>query len=358
MKKALFLGIAGLMYSAIAFPQFRIEGNLGKGKVYLVSEKDTLGKAVAKNGQFVIRGKVAEPVVAFLVADEVKYITPLFLEKATYKVSPGKQPRTLSVQGTGELQQLEEAYRQSFAENEREAAETRSKLDAARKERKLFEVMMHRATLQSLDSLRDDLENQFIAAHPESLVSLYHFYEGLKRLTPIQLEAKYPLLGVQARQTAWGKVITAAYENWNKLSPGHTAPDFTLNTPDGRPVCLHEVKARVKLLDFWASWCGPCRAESPELVRIYNRYKDRGLEIVSVSLDSKLPAWKKAIESDGLQWIHLSSLQGWQCPVASLYRIHSVPACFVLDTDNRIVAVKVWGKELEEAIKRTMNDER
>lgn len=356
MKKILFLGIAGLMYSAIAFPQFRIEGKLGNGKVYLLSEKDTLAKVVAKNSSFVIRGKVTQPAVVFLVVDDVKYTTPLFLEQATYKVTKGKQPRTLSVRATGELQQLEEAYQQSFTENVWKTEETRSKLAAARKERKLFEVMMHRATLESLDSVRDDLENQFIAAHPESLVSLYHFYEGLKRLTPAQLEAKYPLLGAQAKQTAWGKVITAAYENWNKLSPGHTAPDFTLNTPDGRPVRLHEVKARVKLLDFWASWCSPCRAKSPELVKMYNKYKDRGLEIVSVSLDSKLPAWKKAIESDGLHWIHLSSLQGWQCPVASLYRVHGVPACFVLDADNRIVAVKVWGEELEEAIKRALKD--
>lgn len=358
MKKALFLWIAGLVCPAIAFPQFRIEGKLGKGIVCLVSEKDTLARTVSGDGGFVLQGKTEQPVVAFLTLNGVKYTTLLFLENAEYKVSPGKEARSLSVEGGGVLQQLEAEYRRAFEENDRETEDARNKLDTARKKEVLFEVMLHRTTLVWLDSVRNDIENRFIARHPESLVSLYHFYKGLKKMSPARLMAKYPLLGERARETEWGKVITAAYENWNKLSPGHTAPDFTLHTPDGRPVCLHEVKARVKLLDFWASWCGPCRAESPELVRIYNQYKDQGLEIVSVSLDHKLPAWKKAIETDGLHWIHLSSLQGWHCPVASLYRIHSVPACFVLDSDNRIVAVKVWEKELEEAIKTALKVER
>ncbi len=336
---------------------YTIKGRLlpKEGRVWLLAGKDTLGGAELKNGGFLLRGNLQQPEVGFLVIDGKRCPLPLFLEKGKFYIGEETANR-YSVEGGGSLQRQERDYQYMLQKNNQQVKECEDKLAAARKERKLFEVMMHRATLESLDSVRDDLENQFIAAHPESLVSLYHFYEGLKRLTPAQLEAKYPLLGAQAKQTAWGKVITAAYENWNKLSPGHTAPDFTLNTPDGRPVRLHEVKARVKLLDFWASWCGPCRAESPELVRIYQQYKDQGLEIVSVSLDSKLPAWKKAIETDGLHWIHLSSLQGWHCPVASLYRIHSVPSCFVLDADNRIVAVKVWGKELEEAIKRALKD--
>lgn len=355
MKRMGLLLIAGLLYSAIAFPQFRIEGKIGKGSVYLVTENDTLGKTVSKNGKFVIKGKVSEPVIAFLVLEDVKYKSPIFLENADFSVQPGSDNKSLQITGGGELQKQEQEYWDTFQENDRDILAEKAKLKEAREKKNLFEVMMRRANLLDLDSVRNEIENRFIAGHPNSLVSLYHFYTNMGDLDFGQMQAKYNLLGDEMKKTEWGKVITARYENWERVAIGSVAPDFTLNTPEGKPVSLYGIKAKVKILDFWASWCGPCRAENPEVVELYRKYHSKGLEILSVSLDSKVVSWKTAIEADGLSWIHVSSLKGWRCPVASLYRINSVPSMFILDENNRIIATKVSGEQAREIIGKILD---
>ena len=108
------------------------------------------------------------------------------------------------------------------------------------------------------------------------------------------------------------------------------------------------------LVDFWASWCGPCRAENPYVVALYQKYKDKGLEILSVSLDSKREPWVKAIREDGLILKHVSDLQGWKCSAAQRYKISAVPSIFVLDSDNRIVGSFLRGKQLEQVLDSLM----
>lgn len=350
----MFLFMAGILFSAIAFPQFRIEGEAGlkKGEVLLISEGDTLARSVVKQGKFLLRGNVGQPVVGQLVIDGKKYDTPLFLENASFRVQL-KNDR-LTVNGTGELQQKEGEYQTSLQETDKLIVKYKQDLKDAYQQENLGSVMILRAELLGLDSVRDSLQEQFILRNPTSLVSLYHLYKSARRLNYDQLKTRYEALDESLKQTEWGKVIASRYDNWDHVAVGGIAPDFTLKTPEGKTVSLHGVKAKVKILDFWASWCGPCRAANPDLVRLYLKYKDAGLEIVSVSLDHKIDSWKGAIAKDGLSWLHLSSLKGWECPVVSLYHIGSVPSVFVLDDHNRIVATKVHGQQLEEVVSQLL----
>lgn len=133
---------------------------------------------------------------------------------------------------------------------------------------------------------------------------------------------------------------------------GDYAPVFTADTPEGGKLALADVKAEVIILDFWASWCGPCRRENPNVVRMYNKYHEKGLEIVGISLDKagQKNRWLKAIAQDKLTWKHLSNLKGWQEPIAQLYGVRSIPATYILDGDGKIIAKNLRGQALENKV--------
>lgn len=128
---------------------------------------------------------------------------------------------------------------------------------------------------------------------------------------------------------------------------GGEAPDFTQNTPEGEPVSLSDLRGKVVLVDFWASWCGPCRRENPNVVRMYNKYKDKGFEILGVSLDNNKERWMNAIEADGLTWPHISDLKGWSNTAAQKYGVTSIPQTVLLDKDGKIIARNLRGSRLE-----------
>lgn len=135
---------------------------------------------------------------------------------------------------------------------------------------------------------------------------------------------------------------------------GYPAPDFTLHTPDNKQVSLSEFKQQYILVDFWASWCPPCRGENIYLVSTYNKFKDRNFTIISVSLDMDKGEWMKAIEEDRLSWTQVSDLKKWQSDAAVLYRIRSIPANFLIDPQGNIIARNLLGDDLSEFLEREL----
>ena len=135
------------------------------------------------------------------------------------------------------------------------------------------------------------------------------------------------------------------------INIGAIAPEIKLKSPDGKLIALSSLKGKVVLLDFWASWCRPCRAENPNVVRLYNKYKDRGFTVYSVSLDQNKDKWMAAITKDQLTWSnHVSELTGWKSSAGNKYGVSSIPKTFLIDANGKIIAYDLRGNDLEKKL--------
>lgn len=163
-----------------------------------------------------------------------------------------------------------------------------------------------------------------------------------------KLKGKYA--GNQFVQYIEGKLKTT-------LGPGRTAPEIEMKDPDGKTRKLSDLRGKVVMIDFWASWCSPCRMENPNVVKLYKKYHDKGFEIYSVSLDKTRDAWVKAIQQDGLEWPnHVSDLKGWTSSGGASYGIRSVPSTVLVDRDGKIIARNLRGQELADKLKEIFGE--
>lgn len=182
-----------------------------------------------------------------------------------------------------------------------------------------------------------------------SLMMLSQLHQN-KQITDEELIEIYNGMDDSLKVTKVGKDIQELVNNASKLAIGQPAPDFSAPTPEGTEASLKENLGKVTVIDFWAAWCGPCRKENPNVVRIYEKYKDQGLSIIGVSLDRDKDAWLKAIADDGLTWTQISNLAYFSDPIAKEYNINAIPATFILDADGNIAAKDLRGQELEDKI--------
>ncbi|MDR0581981.1 MAG: AhpC/TSA family protein [Prevotellaceae bacterium] len=191
--------------------------------------------------------------------------------------------------------------------------------------------------------------DEFIRQHPASLVSAYVLYRFFSyRLPPDEIRANIALLDSSLWATQYVKTLQEFAETLELVAIGKPAPDFTLTTPGGDTVRFSDKLGKgYVLLDFWASWCGPCRKENPTVVRAFNKYKDKGFDVFGVSLDKSKEQWVEAIGKDSLTWTHVSDLLYWNSKPAQLYGIRAIPSNVLIDENGIIIKKNLRGKELE-----------
>lgn len=220
----------------------------------------------------------------------------------------------------------------------------------------LMEAQQKGLSLDSVFKVKTQMEEAFEQSLEKFLDSTGNFRSSTFFIRDFVLKARsfteaqrwYDSLTPAVKESAEGKMLLKDIELNSKFNVGGTPDDFTLPTPDGDSLSLYSLRGNVVLLDFWASWCAPCLAEAPNVKKIYEKYHDKGLEVLGVSLDKEgdYDKWVDAIKKHGLNWKHVSSLKGWDCPVAKQFNVTAIPRMYILDRDGKIIAQDLRGEEL------------
>ncbi|OXA93773.1 TlpA disulfide reductase family protein [Flavobacterium hercynium] len=278
----------------------------------------TIDSVKVKDGSFSFKTKVKTSELYGLSVNTANIPLYVFLEKTpiTVKLSPVKNYSTSVVEGSAS-QDLFDVYRKT----------------------KNVEI------------------SKFITEHPASIVSAYVLYRNWSyRLTPDQITQNIALLDKSQQNSTYVKELKELVKVLNGLQIGKKAPDFTANNPDGKPVRFSEnLKGEYTLVDFWASWCAPCRKENPNIVAAYKQYHDKGFNIIGISLDKKKENWIKGIKDDNLDWLQVSELIYWNSAIAKLYGVRAIPANYLVDSKGIIVARNLRGEELQTTLKSLLD---
>lgn len=366
MRKVLLMAAVASMMVACDKSGYTITGDVqgfaDGTKVYLskIGDNDLvkIDSTEIVGNSFEFKGDATEVEYSFIQIEESKeqpaFNIAMILENGEIKVAADKKdPTKNKISGTKNNDDLAKF-------NEKASSISKEIQDFQTANMEKFQTASAANDTQTVERLMSEMEtlqnklvneaNTFIDGNKDSYVSLLLLTQFGTQLTDEEFKTKYNNLSQEVKQTKIGKEVSEKLKKSDAVATGQKAPDFKAKTPEGKEISLYENLGKVTIIDFWASWCGPCRQENPNVVKLYSEYKDKGLQIVGVSLDKEEAKWKKAIADDQLTWIHMSNLQFWQDPIAKEYNVESIPATFILDQNGIIVAKNLRGAELDAKI--------
>ncbi len=352
MRSLFFVLIVSLLAFSCSSPenQFKITGNLEgvtEGWVILAKAADNdlspMDSVMVKEGKFEFEGIIDIPEMYYLhfKADE-KYLG--------FFVEPGD----LNISGT-------------FDDAKFEGLPTQALYDGLISELRVYELQFEEISQQYRDAVAGNdtvvqraieeratvIENErmeymlaFAEKNSASVVAPFILMNNLQNFEIERVESSMAKIDSSVYGSTYYISLVEEVEKLQRLSVGREAPNFTQNDPDGNPISLNSFRGQYLMIDFWASWCTPCRIENPNIVAAYEKYHDKGFEVLGVSLDRDKSAWLKGIADDNLTWPQVSDLQFWNNEVSRLYSISSIPSSLLLDPNGIIIGKNLRGEEL------------
>ncbi|PSL47951.1 peroxiredoxin [Chitinophaga niastensis] len=295
-----------------------------------------------KDGKFTWSGQITEPQKIF-IGTSARYIE-LFMENAAVQIKGNiDSVDQLKITGSA-IQDAYKIFETSIADITGKENVLYNRYDEVKGNDTAKAAL--EGQLETLRAQRHERTKAYILAHPESAISVSMIADMAVIGEYAPLDSLYRQLTPAAQQTATGQRLANRLAILKKSAIGQPMIDFTQADVNGKPVRLSDYKGKYVLLDFWASWCGPCRAENPNVLKAYNTFKDKNFTVVGVSLDEKADKWKEAITQDGMPWMQVSDLKGFRNEVAQQYGIQAIPCSFLMDPQGIIIAKELRGTAL------------
>jgi thiol-disulfide isomerase/thioredoxin len=286
-------------------------------------------QAVITKGKFVIKGKMDQPGFKGLIFNNAQPLVPMFLDNSNIKITGSKDALDKLVITGSPAQDQFKTYTDALKPYEQFL---------------LPDAAYDQTALDKIAFISEDFVRKFPASYvsPLALIRLYQATQN-----GVKTEELYKLIKAEVQFSALGNYVNQLIAE-SKINPiGSVVSDFSQNDTTGNPVNISAFRGKYVLVDFWASWCRPCRQENPNVVAAFSKYKNKNFTIIGVSLDQNKKNWVDAINMDGLSWSHVSDLKGWGNQVAAIFKITSIPQNLLLDPEGRIIAKNLRGAVLE-----------
>jgi peroxiredoxin len=358
LKKILFIILTVAILASCEKPvknAFTVSGTVDtvfNGMIYLQKRVDaplvTVDSARFTDGKFTFKGVIDYPEVYYLTIPAVKASVPFFIEPSEITVNIMTRDINKTKITGSKNQAAYDAYLDDLDKFNAKMKESYSMYNKAMELGDEAKAHYYDSVISVIDDQRSNYSKDYVVKNPASFISPYIMYRNSYAYGMEEIETALDAFDTSLTHSIYAGFMKAYLGTLKRTAVGQRFVDFSMADSAGTSVTLADhVGKGYLLIDFWASWCSPCRAENPNIVAQYNTYHDRGFDIFGVSFDSSRERWLGAIKSDGLTWNHVSDLKGWECAAGKLYGIRSIPANVLLDSTGTIIARNVMGEELK-----------